>query len=113
MFLYVDIFGRSFCPENSEYNKNSVSTKSLLSMSFSAGCNGTVAIIFVSLAESKGFIPYDVAAQLKLGFLLTIIPSFLGNWIINLMSKTEKKSYLSEIFFISQNKQHLSPRLTP
>ncbi|MGE3278972.1 MAG: Na+/H+ antiporter NhaA [Candidatus Altimarinota bacterium] len=44
----------------------------ICSLGLFAATNGTVAIVFVSMAQSKGKITADLAAQGKLGYLLTV-----------------------------------------
>ena len=40
-------------------------------------CNGTVAIFFVAMALTKGFITTEVAAQATLGYFLTVPAVYL------------------------------------
>jgi len=74
--------GRRQADPNGEYGVKQFHWTSLLAMGIAGGCNGTVAIIFVSVAESKGLIPSDMAGQMKLGFLLTVPLSYVCNIIL-------------------------------
>jgi len=71
--------GRSKADLDGDYGVKNFTTKSLISMSVAGACNGTVAIIFVSVAQSKGLIPDDLAGQMKIGFLLTVPASYIIN----------------------------------
>ncbi|QFR38861.1 hypothetical protein A9Q91_01360 [Candidatus Gracilibacteria bacterium 28_42_T64] len=80
-------FGGLICQRyvdpNSDYGKNKLNKMSLLSMAIAGACNGTVAIIFVSVAQTNELIPLEIAAQMKIGFLLTVPLSYLLNKTID------------------------------
>lgn len=81
------LIGRNY--STGDYSLENFSRTSLLGMAVAGACNGTVAIIFVSVAESKGLIPHDVAGQMKIGFLLTVPISYIVNIIIGMVAKTD------------------------
>lgn len=77
--FFGGLIGRRQADREGDYGVEKFSTKSLVGMAVAGACNGTVAIIFVSVAESKGLIPHDLAAQMKIGFLLTVPVSYVIN----------------------------------
>ena len=77
------MIGRRYSDLDSDYGPR-FTRASMLSMALAGACNGTVAIIFVSVAESKGLIPVLMASQMKIGFLLTVPLSYLGNWLLSI-----------------------------
>ena len=74
--------GRRYASPDGEYGVRNFSNQSLIGMAIAGACNGTVAIIFVSVAESKGLIPLELGAQMKIGFLLTVPASYLLNKLL-------------------------------
>ena len=76
------MLGRGYSDPKGDYGAK-FTRASMLSMALAGACNGTVAIIFVSVAESKGLIPPLMASQMKIGFLLTVPLSYLCNWLLS------------------------------
>ena len=74
--------GRKYTNPTGDYGAEQFTNRSILGMAVAGACNGTVAIIFVSVAESKGLIPSGMAGQMKIGFLLTVPLSYVTNWLV-------------------------------
>ena len=83
------MIGRKYTNPDGDYG-HKFTTRSLLTMAIAGACNGTVAIIFVSVAETKGLIPQMMASQMKIGFLLTVPLSYISNYLLSMFSSPIK-----------------------
>jgi Kef-type K+ transport system membrane component KefB len=87
--------GRRQADYEGEYGVKNFTNRSLIGMAVAGACNGTVAIIFVSVAESKGLIPLELGAQMKIGFLLTVPASYLLNKGLGIIWKDNPDSLMA------------------
>ena len=85
--FFGGLIGRRFADSDGEYGVNNFSIHSIIGMAVAGACNGTVAIIFVSVAEAKGLIPHELAGQMKIGFLLTVPASYTLNVMLGAVWK--------------------------
>lgn len=90
--FFGGLIGRRYADYEGEYGINNFTTQSLIAMAVAGACNGTVAIIFVSVAEAKGLIPHAMAGQMKIGFLLTVPASYCTNMLLGAAWKSMPKN---------------------
>ncbi len=96
--LVGGLIGRKFTEPNSEYGKNNLPWEALIPVSVAGGCNGTVAVFFVSVMLANQFIGELLAAQATIGYLLTVPVAYLFAAVFGLvlklvMSEKEKLAF--------------------
>jgi Na+/H+ antiporter NhaA len=80
------LIGRSWCRRSDKKEKYAnIPTGQIYGLGVLGSCNGTVAIFFVAMALSKGYISEADAAQATLGYFLTVPAVYLQSLAIKVL----------------------------
>jgi|GEM_PF-5823200 len=94
---FFSLTAQKFMDPDDTYGRNNFPPRAILMYAIPAGCNGTVAIIFVSVLLKEGFMTDTMAAQAKIGYLLTVPVSYITVLITRIFWASDEHQAIRDI----------------